>query len=460
MISASHAGSLAAVAGPAGLDGSHMTLLWALPFVGLLMSIALGPQLAPRVWHRNFGKVSGAWSLALLGPLALSIGPAAACEALLHTGVTEYAPFIVLLFALFVISGGVLIRGDLGGTPGANTGLLAFGALLASVAGTTGASMLLVRPLIQGNLKRAHNAHVLVFFIFLVSNVGGSLTPVGDPPLFLGFLRGIDFGWTVSRMFAPFLVCVGLLLAVFFAVDRWFWKREGAVTPVASDQFAVRGAHNLLLLVLAVGSVLVGGLWRPGVQLRLFDVGIPLQSLARDGALVALAGVSWLTTDRQVRIENAFTWEPLAEVIWLFAGIFVTIIPVLAILKAGAAGALAPVTALVNSRGGAPNDLAYFWITGLLSSFLDNAPTYLVFFNVAGGDPDRLMGPLARTLVAISAGSVFMGALTYIGNAPNFMVRSIAKERGVRMPSFFGYLGWSCAVLLPVFGVMSLMFFR
>ena len=442
----------------AHLDGAGLPLAWAAPFAGLLLSIALGPQLAPRFWHRRFELVAAGWALALMLPLAVVFGPSLAGALLLETALHEYLPFIVLLFALFTIAGGVRVRGRLCGTPLTNTAMLGAGALLASVAGTTGAAMLLVRPVIHANLKRPRNAHVLVFFIFLVANIGGALTPVGDPPLFLGFLHGVPFLWTTRHMLAPFAVCAGLVLGVFYLVDRWFERCEPPGEPPPRERFAVDGAHNLLLLALAVGSVLASGVWRPGLELRMLGVALPVQDVARDAVLLGLAVLSWVTTPRKVRIENAFTWEPMAEVVWLFAAIFTTIIPVLAMLRAGEDGALAPVSALVGGAEGHP--AAYFWTTGLLSSVLDNAPTYLVFFNMAGGDPARLTGELAHVLVAVSSGAVFMGALTYVGNAPNFMVRAIAKERGVRMPGFFGYIGWSAVVLLPVFALLTLVFFR
>ena len=379
---------------------------------------------------------------------------------MLHVALGEYLPFIILLFALFVISGGIRIRSNLVGTPGANTALLAFGAALASVTGTTGAAMLLVRPLIQANLKRTHNAHVLVFFIFLVANLGGSLTPLGDPPLFLGFLQGVAFGWPFMHMIGPMLLGSTVLLGTFYALDRRAWARDGGTRQIGPLRIGFRGLHNANYLVAAVGTVLVSGLWRPGTELHIWRVDVPLQSVVRDGTLLVLAGLSWVTTPRRVRIENAFTWDPILEVVYLFAGIFVTIVPALAILRAGGTGALAPVVALSTGAGGLPDNVAYFWMTGLLSSFLDNAPTYLVFFNMAGGDAQALMGPLRDTLLAISAGSVFMGAMTYVGNAPNFMVRSIASERGIRMPSFLGYMGWSCAVLLPTFLLITVLFLR
>ncbi len=403
--------------------------------------------------------MAAAWALLFLLPFAATQGVALAAGEVLHTALGEYLPFVILLFALFVISGGIRVRGNMVGTPAVNTALLAFGAALASVTGTTGAAMLLVRPLIQANLKRRHNAHVLVFFIFLVANIGGSLTPLGDPPLFLGFLQGVAFGWTFTHMIGPMLLGSAVLLATFYMLDRRVWARDGGPRRVGPLRIGFRSLHNLVYLAAAVGAVLLSGVWKPGIELHVWHVAVPLQGLARDGLLLALAGLSWATTARRVRIENAFTWDPILEVVYLFAGIFLTILPVLAILRAGSAGALAPIVALATGADGLPDNTAYFWMTGLLSSFLDNAPTYLVFFNMAGGDPQALMGPLWHTLLAISAGSVFMGAMTYIGNAPNFMVRSIASERGIRMPSFLGYMAWSCAVLLPVFALVTLVFF-
>ena len=448
-----------AAEGAPDLDGATLGLWWVLPFAGLLLSVAALPQLSPHFWHRHFGKVSAAWALLFLLPFAASRGIQVAALEVLHVALGEYLPFIILLFALFVVSGGIRIRSNMVGTPATNTAILAFGAALASITGTTGAAMLLVRPLIQANLKRSRNAHVLVFFIFLVANIGGSLTPLGDPPLFLGFLQGVAFGWPFTHMIGPMLLGSAVLLGTFYVLDRRVWARDGGPRRVGPLRIGFRGLHNLTYLVAAVGAVLMSGLWIPGIDLHIWRVAVPVQSLVRDGLLLALAGLSWLTTPGRVRIENAFTWDPILEVVYLFAGIFVTILPVLAILRAGSAGALAPVVALSTGVGGMPDNVAYFWMTGLLSSFLDNAPTYLVFFNMAGGDAQALMGPLWDTLLAISAGSVFMGAMTYIGNAPNFMVRSIASERGIRMPSFLGYMGWSCAVLLPTFLLVTAVFF-
>ncbi|WIT11986.1 sodium:proton antiporter [Paucibacter sediminis] len=436
---------------------------WGLPFAGMLLSIALMPLLLPRVWHRHYGKIAAGWALAFLLPLAASQGVGAVGPLLAHTLLAEYLPFIILLTALFSTAGGIYVRGNLHGSPGLNAGLMAIGALLASVMGTTGASMLMVRPLLRANDNRRHAAHVLVFFIFIVSNAGGSLTPLGDPPLFLGFLQGVDFFWTLRAIAPQTLFLVLTLLAIFYAIDSFCYRREGVTrqdpTP-DDDRLGLLGAWNLLPLAAVVGLVLLSGIWKPGISLQLLGVELGLPGLLRDLGLLALTACSLAITPRGVRQRNQFSWGPMQEVAKLFAGIFLTMIPVLAMLKAGEQGAFAPIARAVTGVHGEPLPWAYFWLSGALSSFLDNAPTYLVFFNLAGGDPQALMGPLASTLAALSAGSVFMGANSYIGNAPNFMVKAIAEERGIRMPSFFGYMAWAAAVLLPLFLLMTLIWFR
>jgi Na+/H+ antiporter NhaD/arsenite permease-like protein len=340
---------------------------------------------------------------------------------------------------------------------------MTIGAVLASLMGTTGASMLLIRPLIRANDNRKHVVHVVVFFIFIVSNAGGSLTPLGDPPLFLGFLKGVDFFWTVKHIFPETLFLVGTLLALFFAIDSYWYRKEGVLpqdpTP-DTKKFGIDGGINFLPLLAVVALVLMSGTWKPGIVFDVFGTPVELQQLARDAGLIVVTLVSLAITPKRVRDDNEFSWAPMQEVAKLFIGIFLTMIPVLAMLKAGEAGAFAAVTRAVTGADGQPLPWAYFWFSGLLSSFLDNAPTYLVFFNLAGGDPQVLMTTLASTLAAVSAGSVFMGANTYIGNAPNFMVKAIAEDRGIRMPSFFGYMAWSCAILIPLFVVMTFIWFR
>ncbi|MCP8937996.1 sodium:proton antiporter [Alsobacter sp. SYSU M60028] len=446
------------------IDGATLGLGWALPFAGILISIALGPLVAPHAWHRHYGKVATAWALALLVPLVAIHGPSLTGEAFLHAMLLEYIPFIVMLFALFTAAGGVMVAGNIHGSPAANTALLALGTGMASVIGTTGASMVLIRPLLRANDARRHNVHVVVFFIFLVSNIGGSLTPIGDPPLFLGFLRGVDFFWTAKALYKETLFAAAVLLGLFFVIDTVLFRREDAARPVRDPtpdkKLRLRGKANFVLIAVAIGAILLSGLWKPGVSFSVHGVEVPLQNIVRDVTMIAVGLVSLAVTPRTYRKANDFTWEPIVEVAILFAAIFTCIIPVLAMLQAGSHGVFAPLVALVTGPDGQPSPPAYFWLTGLLSSFLDNAPTYLVFFELAGGDPATLMGPLGGTLAAISMGAVFMGANTYIGNAPNFMVYAIARSAGVNMPSFFGFMLWSGAILVPLFVVITLLFVR
>lgn len=443
------------------LDGRLMGPLWVVPFVGILLSIAVMPLAAPHIWHHHFGKIAAGWGLAFLVPFAVAFGPGLAAAEVLHVALLEYIPFIILLTALFTVAGGVRLKGALVGTPMANTAGLALGTVLASVMGTTGAAMLLIRPLLRANAHRRYKVHTVVFFIFLVANIGGSLTPLGDPPLFLGFLKGVSFFWPTEHLLQPMLLVAGMLLAVYLVLDLVLYARDEpppAKTDGVAEPIGIEGGVNLLLLIAVIGAVLLSGVWHPGVALPVFGVAVPLESAVSQGLLIAVTMASLRLTSAHSRALNGFSWGPMVEVAKLFAAIFLTIIPAIAILKAGTDGALGAVIAAVN-HDGQPVPAAYFWATGILSSFLDNAPTYLIFFNTAGGDAAHLMGDLAATLAAISAGAVFMGANTYIGNAPNFMVKAIAEERGVKMPSFFGYMLWSCGLLVPSFIVVTLVFF-
>ncbi|WP_374445616.1 sodium:proton antiporter [Stella sp.] len=444
------------------IDGSVLGLLWAVPFAGILLSIAIMPLVAPAFWHHHFGKVSAAWAVAFVVPATLVFGADVAAYELLHTLLLEYVPFIVLLWALFTVVGGIRLVGDLRSSAATNTAMLAVGTVLASWMGTTGAAMLMIRPLIRANEWRKHQAHVMVFLIFLVANVGGALTPIGDPPLFLGFLKGVPFFWPTTALFLPMLLVAGILLAVFFLLDSYLFSREPGRPPndQSGERLGVEGGVNILLLGAIVGAVLLRGIWHSGVELTVYHVPVPLESIASNLLLVAIGLLSLRLTREDTRLGNAFSWGPILEVAKLFAGIFVTIVPMIAILRAGRDGAMAGLVALVTTPDGRPIDAWYFWLAGGLSSFLDNAPTYLVFFNLAGGDPAQLTGALASTLTAISAGAVFMGANTYIGNAPNFMVKAIAEERGVKMPSFFGYMAWAGIFLVPLFALTTLVFFR
>jgi len=382
----------------------------------------------------------------------------------LHIILLDYIPFIVLLFALFTVAGGVRLTGSLVGKPIVNTGLLAVGTILASWMGTTGAAMLLIRPLLRANAHRRYRVHSVVFFIFLVANIGGSLTPLGDPPLFLGFLKGVDFFWTMTHLFIK-TCCLSLaLLGIYFIIDSILYKKEGSPQPPhdhakVEEKLGLEGTINLLFLAGIVFAVLLSGMFNLGTWMDIYGVPVEGQNLLRDICLLCIAGLSWKFTSRHCRELNGFSWAPIEEVAKLFFGIFLSMIPAIAILRAGTEGALSSLIKMVSTPDGQPVNAMYFWLTGALSSFLDNAPTYLVFFNTAGGDPQHLMTDMASTLIAISAGAVFMGANTYIGNAPNFMVRSIAENAGVKMPSFFGYMAWSFGILIPCFAVLTWLVF-
>ncbi len=448
----------------AEIDGSALPLWWGIPFAGILLSIAVIPLLAPIFWHHHFGKVAAAWGLLFLVPFAVVFGPGVAGVSLVHVLLAEYLPFVILLTALFTVAGGIFIRGNLHGSPALNTAILAMGAVLASFMGTTGASMLLIRPLIRANDNRIHKAHVVIFFIFIVSNVGGSLTPLGDPPLFLGFLKGVDFFWTMRHIFPETLFVLGILLVIFYALDWWFFSHREEVlrhdpTP-DTRTFGFDGKFNFALLGVVVGLVLLSGFWKSSVVFNIAGTDVGLPGIVRDAGLIIVTAVSLWLTPKAVHENNQFGWAPMQEVAKLFAGIFLTIIPVIAMLKAGVNGPFGAIVSAVTRPDGSPDPAMYFWATGILSSFLDNAPTYLVFFNTAGGAPAMLMTTLAPTLAAISAGAVFMGANTYIGNAPNLMVKAIAEDRGVKMPSFFGYMLWSFGILMPLFVLITFIWLR
>jgi len=460
------AGAVLSAAMPAyaaeGLDGAALPWPLALPFAGILSSIALGPLVVRKWWHIHYEKAAAFWSALTLVGLVMVVGGSATGAALVHSMALEYIPFILMLFALYTAAGGISISGKLAGTPLVNTTILGFGAVIASWIGTTGASMILIRPLIRANAGRRFNAHVVVFFIFLVANIGGALTPLGDPPLFLGFLHGVEFFWTTRTLFPHTLFAVGTLLLVFLALDSLLFLREkpGFDTQADESSLRVRGLVNLGLIGIAILAIVSSGTWRPGIAFDLLGTRLELQNILREAILVGVGLASLAATHKDIRDANGFDWEPIREVAYLFAGIFVCIIPVMAMLQAGTDGPFAPLIALLTQSDGTPSNAAYFWATGLLSSLLDNAPTYLVFFELAGGDPAELMTKLGPTLTAISLGAVFMGANTYIGNAPNFMVYAIARRSGVNMPGFFPYMLWSGAILLPLFAAITLIFIR
>ena len=474
-----------AASGEGGASLGESLPLWSVvPFVGILLSIALFELIAPEFWHHHYGKVSAAWSLLFAIPFLLAYGSTAFHE-ILHIYLADYFPFILLLWGLFTVAGGIVVRGFLAGTPAVNTLMLLIGTVLASWMGTTGASMVLIRPLLRANAARKSKVHVVIFFIFLVSNIGGSLTPLGDRPLFLGFLHGVPFFWTLSLLPEMTLICL-LLLVLFYLIDSFLYKMEQtgleATPPADKAPLKLEGLFNLIFLGGIMGAVLLSGVWSPHIELNVLGVHVALQNLVRDLLILLMGLLSLKFTPWERREANGFTWFPIKQVGYLFAGIFMTIIPALAILKAGEQGALASVVRTANSEA------SFFWITGILSSFLDNAPTYLTFFTSALGklgleeatirqalrisadqwatltqggvavDP-LVLEQFVRYLTAISVGAVFMGANTYIGNAPNFMVKAIAEENEIKMPSFFGYMFYSVIILIPLFFFTSFIFF-
>jgi Na+/H+ antiporter NhaD/arsenite permease-like protein len=451
-----------APANAAALSGLTLPWPWALPFIGLLLSIAARPLLTPKFWRAHCGKIAFGWSALTMAPLAALHGVPVALTALSHAIFGEYSSFIIVLAALYVVAGGILVTGSLRGTPLVNAAILALGTVIASIVGTTGAALILVRPLLRANSARLHNVHVVIFFIFLVANIGGALSPFGDPPLFVGFLRGVDFTWTTTHLWRQTALTAALVFAAFVAIDVWYYRQDRRVAVVGEKPFnepiRVHGRINLALIGLIVAAVLLSALWRPGVAFDIYDTSLELQDILRDVTLVAIAVASLVLTPDEHHERNGFTFEPIVEVAKLFAGIFICVVPVAAMLHMGRDGPFSWLLALASNQAGEPDNAAYFWLTGMLSAVLDNAPTYLMFFNLAGGNAATLTGELAPTLAAISMGAVFMGALTYIGNAPNFMVYAIATERGVKMPSLCGFIMWSGAVLLPVFAVVTYVF--
>lgn len=464
-------------AGESSNSLGNMLPMWSvIPFVGILLSIAICPLVNMHWWEHNMDKVSLLWGLLFLLPFAVGFGVETAVYNILHMYVIDYIPFIILLAGLFTISGGIIVRGSLVGTPLLNTGILLIGALLASCIGTTGASMVLIRPLIRANRLRINKVHTMVFFIFLVSNIGGSLTPIGDPPLFLGFLHGVPFFWPM-KLLPMFLLNVVLLLAIYWMLDSFLHKKEQpvisntATSNLMEQQEPVRigGLINMAFLFGVIIAVILSGLLAKSPLfyeaksetlrgIALFSshghtVVLAWINVARDGLIVLMALLSWRITPLELRKDNHFTWGPIKEVAILFAGIFATIIPAISILQAR------------GGELGVNSPAQFFWASGMLSSFLDNAPTYLAFLSLAGGLGLKsgiwtdLGYVTPQVLVAISAGSVFMGANTYIGNAPNFMVRSIAEENNIKMPSFFGYMAWSVCILIPLFVLNMVLFF-
>ena len=459
-----------ALAAEGAADGADTIPLWfCIPFAGLLFCIAVLPLIKPEWWESHQPLTVAFWAVLFILPFAFVYGAGTAAETVLECLVNDYLTFIVLLFGLFCVSGNITMEGDLAGSPRVNIILLTIGTLLSSWIGTTGASMLMVRPVIKMNAWRRHRSHIMVFFIFLISNLGGSLTPIGDPPLLMGFSRGVPFFWSL-HLFPVMLFNMAVLLFIFYWVDRKAYCRDiarGRKPDISrpGTKIKIRGIHNLIFLVMIVAAVILSGMLPDMPLFKNADGsvrGIPIfkevvlgfPSVIEILIILAAAFLSFKTTSPDIRKKNHFTWGAIKEVAVLFIGIFITMQPALAILKG------------MGAQLGLTEAYQMFWVTGLLSSFLDNTPTYQVFLTTAGaiGFSSGLATTLGtvpvKMLTAISCGAVFMGANTYIGNAPNFMVKAISDENGIHMPSFFGYIRWSVMVLVPVFLLDTLLFFR
>lgn len=442
--------------------------LLCIPFAGLLLCIAVMPLLKPEWWEKNQAWAVIAWSLLFIIPSIVMNGTGSTVETVLECIINDYLTFIILLFGLFCVSGNITLEGNLAGSPAVNALFLAFGTLLSSCIGTTGASMLLVRPMIKMNSWRKRKSQIMIFFIFMISNMGGALTPIGDPPLLMGFMRGVPFFWSI-HLFPILLFNMALLLFIFFFIDRNRYRKdiaEGLHPDISKPgvELKIEGVHNVIFLIMIVAAVILSGTLPslPAFQdaagnvlgITIFEsVRLTFPAIIEIAIILLAAFLSFKTTNVKIRTQNHFTWGAIKEVAVLFIGIFITMQPALALLKT------------MGPNLGVTEPFQMFWATGLLSSFLDNTPTYLVFLTTAGtlGFTSGIVTTVGtisiRILMAISCGAVFMGANTYIGNAPNFMVKSISDENGIRMPSFFGYMGWSLAILVPVFIVDTLVFF-
>lgn len=464
------ASPVTALAAESGESSTASLPLWlCIPFAGLLLCIAILPLVKDEWWETHKPLVVAMWSLLFVVPFAVLYGAGLAAETVLDCLINDYLTFIVLLFGLFCVAGNITMEGDLAGSPRVNILLLTIGTLLSSVIGTTGSSMLMVRPVIKMNSWRKRRAHIMVFFIFLVSNIGGCLTPIGDPPLLMGFSRGVPFFWSMN-LFPVLLFNMVLLLFIFYWIDKNNYRKdiaEGLMPDISKPgtKITIKGLHNLIFLFMIIAAVILSGILPDMAMfqdasgqvygINVFgEVRLTLPCIIEVVLILIAAFLSFKTTSVEIRKKNHFTWGAIQEVVVLFIGIFITMQPALMILKAAGANL------------GISQPFQMFWVTGALSSFLDNTPTYLVFLTTAGamnfahGIATTLGHIPQKTLMAISCGAVFMGANTYVGNAPNFMVKAISDENGIRMPSFFGYLFWSVRILVPVFLLDTLVFFR
>lgn len=411
------------------------------------------PLIAPNFWKKHGGAIPFGWSIIYLSCVAWFFGPHELLPATFEPLLSDYVSFIIQIATLYIVAGGIFIDFPNGKGPIFNTMFLFFGSILAGWIGTTGAAMLLIRPFLRSNTKRRYKVHLMVFFIFLIANIGGAATPLGDPPLFIGFLKGVDFFWFIQNLYSPLFGTIFVLCGVFYIVDAILFKKETGHFEMDRDNasFAIKGTRNLFLLILILLTVI---LCQFEGSFKFAGETYNYSSVVRNVILASIAMLSLKITHKNIREENGFTLAPIREVAEFFVAIFITVAPILSILSKGENGALAMIFNWI-APGGEFIPSKCFWASGLLSSILDNAPTFLIFFHLSSGNAIELMTTKASILTSISISTVFMGALTYIGNAPNLMVRSIAEHHGVKAPTFIGYLGWSISILGPIFLLIS-----
>ncbi len=428
-------------------------LLWAIPFLGIIFSMSFLPLLAPNFWERHGGIIPFGWTAIYLAGIAWIFGFRELLPATFEPLFNDYVSFIIQIATLYIVAGGIYIDFPNGKGPVFNTMFLFLGSLLAGWIGTTGAAMLLIRPFLRANAQRKYKVHLMVFFIFLVANIGGAATPLGDPPLFIGFLKGVDFFWFIQHLAPVLFGTIFVLCGLFYIVDTILFKKETGYFETDRDNvfFEIKGARNLFFLVLVLLTVIS---CQFKGSFKIAGETYNYSSVLRNVILVSIAGMSLKLTHKNIREENGFTFAPIREVAEFFVAIFITVAPILAILSKGENGSLAMIFNWI-APGGEFVLSKCFWASGLLSSVLDNAPTFLIFFHLASGNAAELMTTKAAILTSFSISTVFMGALTYIGNAPNLMVRSISEHHGIKVPSFLGYMVWSVGILAPIFLVIS-----
>jgi len=448
------------------LNGSILSPLWGLPFLGMILSIALFPLLLPDFWKKHFGKVALAWSIVVLTGIAISQGTEMSIRTFLSVMIDQFLPFIFLLLTVFTVTGGITLEGEHDGTPKVNVILLIIGAILSSWLGTTGAAVLLIRMLIKANSWRKFKVHTIIFFIFIVGNIGGTLTPFGNPPLLMGFICKVPFFWPICKLLAPTAFTTFLLIVIYFLIDLFYYKKEPNKPDYRiKSRITIAGIWNIILLIFTIFAVVLSG-YDFGTAFLIYHVPFPLGELLEILSLLAIIFVSVEITPKEIRALNNFTWHPIIEVGKLFMAIFICMAPLIAMLTAGKNGPMSFIIHSLSNANGKPVNGMYYWLSGGLSAFLDSAPAYLVFFKTAAAPAAALhMAPnlfmtsiIPTTLIAITVGASFMGAITYIGNAPNMIVKAIAEENNIKMPSFFGYMTWSLLILVPVFLVVQFLF--